>query len=313
MKNKNINQIVQESDDSDSESDYESDYRTAFAIRNSINKVQADHKFQIDTGADEHVANNDHQLINIREYDPKKPPVKLYAANNEIMPVVKSGTLPNTYIKDPIYVTPTMGTANLLSGPKLQKQGWWIICPPTKDQTELGCILTDGKGQIMATTDHTLTLDPNNIQTTNRHIDVDLLINSLKKNFSYVHSCSDNSKRIRNLKGYSGSRADLVHIVHSIGHWSKQDMIWMARNNNIIGFPLTEAEIRTHYRPCDCCQRGEFRRDPTNHWDFKRPNEGGARNDKNIDKHNQRSCQIRNSEIGYEVGIDIYTYGNTRS
>jgi hypothetical protein len=310
---KQINQIQLRQMDKDAESynseedtseSEDSAFATSFSVRRQINMVT--NQFQVDSGAAEHVSQNTDGLTNVKEAPPGKTP-KLYAANDQAMTIKQSGTA-STLIKDPVYISEEMGSTKLLSGPRIQKQGWWLIFPPTKDQDKIGCLMTDKNGQIMATTDVSLMVDPSDIKPSREYIKLpymSTLINNIKKTINYF--ASHPKQKITNLKGYNGSREDLVNIVHAIGHWSKEDMIWMAKNSNIIGFPVTEQEIRSHLKPCNCCPRGEFRRDATNHNDFKQPNNRQPRNT-HKDKSDRHALQIRNNEIGYEVGIDIYTY-----
>ena len=276
-------------------------------INNGPNPIDQ-HPYQhiIDTGSEEHIVRNELSLLRTQQRysGPEQAPISIYAANEEELTISARGTI-GDYIKHSAYVSNDLGGQNLLSGPRLQRQGFWLIFPPTNHQKQVGCIIADKDGTIMGTTTPDLAINPQDIRPTDAKI-------SIPKIPTFAHSMAlstTTTKRATTLKGVTLSRKDLVMFVHKIGHWTKVEMKWMAKlsdqGQGIDNFPLTEKEVDTYYtNDCDCCPRGHHHRNPISHTDFKAPNT----TKKQPHDTTHHDLQLRNNVIGEEIGIDLYEF-----
>jgi len=129
----------------------------------------------VDSGSEEHMVKDLQDLVSVAAKYQKEsdPPIRINAANGNEMQITASGQIANN-IKHNAYVSPDLPTEepNLLSGSKLQKQGCYIIMPPTNTQGQVGCIITDSQGRVMGTTKKDLLIEPADIKLTNMRISV---------------------------------------------------------------------------------------------------------------------------------------------
>ena len=260
----------------------------------------------IDSGSEEHMVTNTEDLLAVQtQYNThsKSPPINMFTANGQQLHITAKGKIARN-ITYPAYVSNELGGTNLLSGPRLQKQGLWVILPPTDQQNEIGCIIANKEGQIMGTTRLDLRINPNNIKVGNYTMNVPTITDIKNLRNHHAYSVLSTTKSI---KGFTHtSRAELVNFVHTIGHWSKQDMIWMSKNNHIENWPITAEEVHKYLKPeCECCPRGNFHRDSTNHNEFSRPNTSTRNTERDKSHHDH---QMRNNIIGEEVAVDLYEF-----
>ena len=82
--------------------------------------------------------------------------------------------------------------------------------PPTDNQTNVGCIITDSEGYVMGVTKKDLLIDPENIITTDTRISVPSVneINQLKRDEKYptlhiIPTRKLNTNQPRQIKGYT--------------------------------------------------------------------------------------------------------------
>jgi hypothetical protein len=129
----------------------------------------------VDSGSEEHIVRDQKDLRSIakRYKNQSETPIHINAANGTRMRIIATGKIAEN-IKHNAFVSPDLPAKepNLISGPKLQRQGCYIIMPPTDNQTNVGCIITDGEGYVMGVTKKDLLIDPENIITTDKRISV---------------------------------------------------------------------------------------------------------------------------------------------
>ncbi len=268
----------------------------------------------LDSGAEEHLVNSKQLLT--EQYQTSRLP-RLFAANGDEMKVKAIGKIDDDI--DDVYVCPE-AQDNLLSTTKLQEKGYWIILPPTdKNSTKLGedsGYVCDKEGNVVLKIGENMMTDVSTFGNIEDPMQISLP--QICEDKDYVTS-KTTLNRVYGLP--HGLRVEeLVRFLHSIGHWTMQEMICHAQGA-ISNYPITEDQIKKHY-PHDCavCIKGRLKQRKINAKKIEEATipdleQGGKPTFKGILKKSlpqiydiikTEKIEPRNLTIGSQIGIDFY-------
>lgn len=285
------------------------------------NHSEVDSWFFIDTGSEEHITKSKKIFTKIfQHYDKDNiPRISLISANGESMKITAKG-----YINDVVPKAYAVKNAdeNLLSGKLLQKSGHTLIFPSDFVSPNIGCIIVDHTGKVVLVSGKDLRVDLNSYGSFGNKTLESFMVPIRDLNNSELYDEDRLSKVFHVMfKGYKPkSIQEKVMFFHNIGHFSKDDMIWMAKSTAIKNFPLTVEQIKKHFIMCECCARGKMRKDSVGNKKLgivhqlveNVPEEepvsvpvkvkDESPSPRNIDK----PVEKRNMVIGFEVGVDFF-------
>ena len=267
-------------------------------------------KAKLDSGADVHcikplLVKTEEELVEvIQEYDNyNRASVTLCGATGEKMDVVAQGFIEN--IEEPAYVVAQLD-ANLLSGPLLQKQGLWTIGRPAPHSDY---IIADKTGKVWAIADQNLEIDLRKIGT----YDFTIGLPNIPENIGD----SEDHGYVRNVLKTKKSNEDISNYLHGIGHFNKEEMLFMTDHNTISGLGITSQDIKKTLKQCVACLKGKMYR--TDMMKVKAPikKDKSLSNDaiyNDLRAKDAKKFEVRNLRIGWEVSSDIIgpihkTYG----
>lgn len=273
---------------------------------NSLTKRPA----TIDTGAGEHCIKAANTFVSITEdYTSKDmmPDVELHQANGEVLEIEGKGNVYPNVVED-AYHTPSI-EGDLVSGPRLQDKGCWIVLPPTSVSNDIGVIVANTEGKVIMLGDKDMTTDLNQINSHNTSIklpDISNLIRPPK---------SSTKRNVSKVYGFPNAKVeDLVALMQKTFFCTKEEAIWMA-SGPIKNFPVTPEQIKKYWKEDSCYLRGHMqaRKIDRNQYDSKEPSEEGTKkpshqvSDESTWRNaNTKKLETRNLVVGKEVGTDIF-------
>jgi hypothetical protein len=282
---------------------------------------EVDTWFFIDTGSEEHITKSKRIFTKIfQHYDKDNiPRISLISANGESMKITAKG-----YINDVVPKAYAVKNAdeNLLSGKLLQKSGHTLIFPSDFVSPNIGCIIIDHTGKVVLVSGKDLRVDLNSYGSFGNKTLESFMVPIQDLNNSDLYDEDRLSKVFHVMfKGYKPkSIQEKVMFFHNIGHFSKDDMIWMAKSNAIKNFPLTVEQIKKHFIMCECCARGKMRKDSVGNKKLgivhqlveNVPEEEPVsvpvkiKEESPSPRNIEKPIEKRNVIIGFEVGVDFF-------
>ena len=269
-------------------------------------------KKKLDTGAQVTVARSctNMNLRNTKQYDSNCPcSLHLSSASGNKMDIIATGhenkLVGKTYVSDV--------ETDLISGPALQKRGYWIILPPTNNTHGIGGYILkptkDNRATVLNIIDQDMMFDVNSTGKFNMTTDItslQSLLNSTKNSsFHNVANISDVTMSrdlgLRTVK-------EKVLYLHRSGHFSKQRMLFNVEIFQDYG--ITRAAIEEHYPTrCVCCLKGNMQMDKRvkkldDEDNYVCPDSKLVQHAKKSSNQDTRSLKPEHTIVGYRLGMD---------
>lgn len=269
----------------------------------------------LDSGADEHIVNSTEFLF--EQYKRSRMP-KIHTASGDEMKVKAIGKIDEDI--DEVLVCPAVHD-NLLSTVKLQQKGYWVILPPTDhfsediESTDAGFVC-DKQGRVMLRVDGNMMTDAGCFGCNDDSVQVRLPEIVYNKPYRPIKTTAN---RVYGLPMDMNTEA-LVRFVHSVGHFSKADMIFHAEGG-IDNYPLTPDQVRKYFpHDCEVCIKGRLRQRKvaTNKTPEEVTIEEPVKEEKSsrgilkkplpqlYDFIKTEKVEPRNLTVGQQVGLDFY-------
>ena len=291
-------------------------------VKQVLNK-KTDSKYQgiLDSGADESCTPYKDILMGVnRSNNSSKNKVILTSASGHRLDVSMVGDI-SSVLTD-VLVSHDLDTT-LLSTKKISQKGIGTWIPPAGSSKHIGAVLIRDDGMVMGVADKNMSLDVRSIQDTG--IKVALPDLALVKSAPRIPNLINNSM-VRMVDGvtryqYGLGRmpiADQVAFIQKTMMCSKKDLLFMA-NGAIDNFPVTAAQVNTHWSEDVCWLQGHFKKRKTDRGQFEdlsemKEIESMVMNDSKpvkdqvlpISSDELKMLEPRNLVMGMEVGTDIF-------
>ena len=261
----------------------DSDRKTCFLVNNHALNVAV-----IDSGAQETVVPNVDCLSEVHAiYNAEDPsPMSVHTASGESLDVIARGQLKEV----PGSALVVKGVEQtLISGPRLQEQGYWMIMPSMQASPEIGVIVLDDQGKVRMLGDRSMVTDISKVNSYTSSIDLpnlDALVHNQRFVRQLLYGLADMKVR------------ELVALMQKTFMTSKRTMIWMASSGAIANFPLTVKQINQHWETEACYVKGHTNRRMTSSRQFDAESSAVILESGQESSRNTREPAIRDIVIG---------------